>query len=161
MKITNIANDRFKGGHFYSSENYHPETCHLPVEPWIAGQHLRLDEEIVVSDEYYFSDKDNLEDYKRHRIIDFIVPVFKEKIIEVVIPTVKPTEKVLVLENDVEEVVEETITVVEPVKETVVKEVVETVVEAAKEPEIIKEVKIEPKMASKPAVNNFIKKGKR
>lgn len=161
MKITNIANDRFKGGYFYSSENYHPETCHLPVEPWIAGQHLRLDEEIVVSDEYYFSDKDNLEDYKRHRIIDFIVPAFKEKVIEVITPTVKPTEKVLILENDVEEVIEEPSIVVEPVKETVVKEVVETVVEAVKEPEIIKEVKIEPKMASKPAVNNFIKKGKR
>ena len=101
MKITNIANDRFKGGYFYSSENYHPETCHLPVEPWIAGQHLRLDSEIVVSDDYYFTDKDNLEDYKRHKIIDFITPIYKEKVVvEPLTIQPKPVEKVLSLDDE-------------------------------------------------------------
>lgn len=187
MKITNIANDRYKGGYFYSSENYHPETCHLPVEPWIAGQHLRLDSEIEVIDDYYFTDKDNLEDYKRHRIIDFITPIYKEKpIVEPLISQPKPVEKVLSLDVDfseptedkndihfiVEDIVEEaskedveqepiedTIEITPSVEETEV--VTNIVVEAAKEPEVIKEVKIEPKFIPRPPIKSPIKKGKR
>ena len=187
MKITNIANDRFKGGYFYSSENYHPETCHLPVEPWIAGQHLRLDSEIVVSDDYYFTDKDNLEDYKRHKIIDFITPIYKEKVVvEPLTIQPKPVEKVLSLDidfsestegkNDIHFIVEDIVEEAskedveqEPVEDTietapleVETEVVTNIVpEAVKEPEVIKEVKIEPKLIARPPIKSPIKKGKR
>lgn len=178
MKITNIANDRFKGGYFYSSENYHPETCHLPVEPWIAGQHLRLDSEIVVSDDYYFTDKDNLEDYKRHKIIDFIAPIYKEKVVvEPLTILPKPVEKVLSLDidfsesteskNDIHFIVEDTVE--EASKEDVEQEPIEVetevvtklVLETVKEPEVIKEVKIEPKLIARPPIKSPIKKGKR
>ena len=74
MKIRNITNDRNSGGYLYSSETYHPETSHLPLEPWLGGRQLRLDEEGEFPDDLYFKHSSFLEDLKKHRILDFITP---------------------------------------------------------------------------------------
>lgn len=84
MIIHNIANNRDLGGYFYSSENYHPNSNHLPVEPWLGGSQLLFDEKREFPDTLYFSHTAYLEALKEHRIIDFVRPLLPKKIVEVI-----------------------------------------------------------------------------
>lgn len=109
MKIRNITNDRNSGGYLYSSEKYHPETSHLPLEPWLGGRQIRFDEEGEFPDHLYYKHGAFLEDLKKHRILDFIAP---EPIVEEVVEVEskeRPTEKIITIEEQVEEIVDESV----------------------------------------------------
>jgi hypothetical protein len=99
MLIHNIANNRDKGGYFYSSEGYHPNSNHLPVEPWLGGSQLLFDEKREFPDTLYFSHTAYLEALKEHRIIDFLRPAIPEKLVEVIEKREKATHKIIEIDE--------------------------------------------------------------
>jgi hypothetical protein len=99
MLIRNIANDRDSGGYFYSSESYHPNSNHLPVEPWLGDSQLRFDESREFPDSLYFSHVAFLEALKEHKIISFTRPIKVTTIPIVSEKKEKPSYKVIDIEE--------------------------------------------------------------
>ena len=144
MIIHNIANNRDLGGYFYSSENYHPNSNHLPVEPWLGGSQLLFDEKREFPDTLYFSHTAYLEALKEHRIIDFVRPLLPKKIVEVIEKREKATHVLIDIDEPAAFATEEKNTEEQFVEiAKAVDEVANDLVEEAEKLEVLVQAKVE------------------
>jgi DNA-binding transcriptional regulator GbsR (MarR family) len=81
IKVLNIVSNRDLGGAFYSDSitGFHPSSHTLPLEPWIGDRQLRLDEQMMIHEDFYELRKDYLESLAKNRIIKLVFPLDKAK----------------------------------------------------------------------------------